>query len=300
MNKSTLAIILGGGQGSRLAPLTENRSKPAVPIAGKYRLVDIPISNCIKDNEKSCLTTESVSAFTKIERDKIVPGNIKQGITIAGVLGTLTSQGPANCAADGEIACVSTSTFVAAATNGLAAKVLAGQTVGAVLGNVTLPASSTVRTNTNYGASNTITGSLGNCASDGGTNCVAVTGFRSANEGGLASKVLSGQTVAGIAGNVTLPIASTVRSSMTFGPNGAVSGTLRENPHLQMRPLKFFAPIRIRKPVAWIHVRLTAPAYTCVASSAVYDSQRLHLPWSITRPGSRPCCGVQVRLERKA
>ena len=47
MNKSTLAIILGGGQGSRLAPLTESRSKPAVPIAGKYRLVDIPISNCI-------------------------------------------------------------------------------------------------------------------------------------------------------------------------------------------------------------------------------------------------------------
>lgn len=47
MNQKTLAIILGGGQGSRLAPLTESRSKPAVPIAGKYRLVDIPISNCI-------------------------------------------------------------------------------------------------------------------------------------------------------------------------------------------------------------------------------------------------------------
>ncbi len=52
MNKSTLAIILGGGQGSRLAPLTENRSKPAVPIAGKYRLVDIPISNCINSDIK--------------------------------------------------------------------------------------------------------------------------------------------------------------------------------------------------------------------------------------------------------
>ncbi len=43
----TLAIVLGGGQGSRLFPLTETRSKPAVPIAGKYRLVDIPISNCL-------------------------------------------------------------------------------------------------------------------------------------------------------------------------------------------------------------------------------------------------------------
>ena len=47
-----LAIILGGGQGSRLHPLTETRSKPAVPIAGKYRLVDIPISNCINSNIK--------------------------------------------------------------------------------------------------------------------------------------------------------------------------------------------------------------------------------------------------------
>jgi glucose-1-phosphate adenylyltransferase len=42
-----LAIILGGGRGSRLFPLTQQRSKPAVPIAGKYRLIDIPISNCI-------------------------------------------------------------------------------------------------------------------------------------------------------------------------------------------------------------------------------------------------------------
>jgi glucose-1-phosphate adenylyltransferase len=50
MKKSVLAIILGGGQGSRLSPLTESRSKPAVPIAGKYRLVDIPISNCINSN----------------------------------------------------------------------------------------------------------------------------------------------------------------------------------------------------------------------------------------------------------
>ena len=42
-----LAIILGGGRGSRLFPLTQMRSKPAVPLAGKYRLIDIPISNCI-------------------------------------------------------------------------------------------------------------------------------------------------------------------------------------------------------------------------------------------------------------
>ncbi len=47
---SVVAVILGGGAGSRLYPLTATRSKPAVPIAGKYRLVDIPISNCINSN----------------------------------------------------------------------------------------------------------------------------------------------------------------------------------------------------------------------------------------------------------
>jgi glucose-1-phosphate adenylyltransferase len=50
ISTSTLSIILGGGAGSRLYPLTASRSKPAVPIAGKYRLVDIPISNCINSN----------------------------------------------------------------------------------------------------------------------------------------------------------------------------------------------------------------------------------------------------------
>ena len=43
----TLAIIMGGGAGTRLFPLTKDRAKPAVPLAGKYRLVDIPISNCL-------------------------------------------------------------------------------------------------------------------------------------------------------------------------------------------------------------------------------------------------------------
>ncbi len=50
VTNSTLAIIMGGGAGTRLFPLTKDRSKPAVPLAGKYRIVDIPISNCINSD----------------------------------------------------------------------------------------------------------------------------------------------------------------------------------------------------------------------------------------------------------
>lgn len=44
---SIAAVILGGGAGTRLYPLTKNRAKPAVPIGGAYRLIDVPMSNCI-------------------------------------------------------------------------------------------------------------------------------------------------------------------------------------------------------------------------------------------------------------
>jgi glucose-1-phosphate adenylyltransferase len=49
-SRKLLAVILGGGAGSRLFPLTRDRSKPAVPLGGKYRLVDVPISNCINSD----------------------------------------------------------------------------------------------------------------------------------------------------------------------------------------------------------------------------------------------------------
>jgi len=49
---NVLCVIMGGGQGTRLFPLTKDRAKPAVPLAGKYRLVDIPISNCINSGFK--------------------------------------------------------------------------------------------------------------------------------------------------------------------------------------------------------------------------------------------------------
>ena len=61
--KRVLAIILGGGKGSRLYPLTKMRAKPVVPLAGKYRLIDIPISNCINSGiEKMYVLTQFNSA----------------------------------------------------------------------------------------------------------------------------------------------------------------------------------------------------------------------------------------------
>src|SRR5947208_14597582 len=58
-----LAIVLGGGRGERLFPLTKFRSKPAVPLAGKYRIVDIPLSNCMNsDIRKVFVLTQFNSA----------------------------------------------------------------------------------------------------------------------------------------------------------------------------------------------------------------------------------------------
>ena len=67
LSKQVVAMILGGGAGSRLYPLTASRSKPAVPIAGKYRLVDIPISNCINSsiNRMFVLTQYNSASLNK-------------------------------------------------------------------------------------------------------------------------------------------------------------------------------------------------------------------------------------------
>ena len=71
---SILGVILGGGRGARLYPLTRDRSKPAVPIAGKYRLIDIPISNCINSGiHRIAVLTQynSVSLHRHISRTYI-------------------------------------------------------------------------------------------------------------------------------------------------------------------------------------------------------------------------------------
>ena len=72
--RNVLTLVLGGGRGTRLYPLTKYRSKPAVPLAGKYRLIDIPISNCINSglNRIYVLTQfNSVSLHRHIRRSYV-------------------------------------------------------------------------------------------------------------------------------------------------------------------------------------------------------------------------------------
>jgi len=81
MMQDVLALILGGGRGTRLYPLTKKRAKPAVPLAGKYRLIDIPISNCLHSGiDKIDILTQFKSAslhrhiFNTYRRDKFTEG----------------------------------------------------------------------------------------------------------------------------------------------------------------------------------------------------------------------------------
>ncbi len=63
LSRNVLSVILGGGAGTRLYPLTKERSKPAVPLGGKYRLVDVPISNCINSGmQRIYVMTQFLSA----------------------------------------------------------------------------------------------------------------------------------------------------------------------------------------------------------------------------------------------
>jgi glucose-1-phosphate adenylyltransferase len=77
----TLGIIMGGGAGKRLFPLTKDRSKPAVPLGGKYRLVDIPISNCLNSGVRSIYV---LTQFNTASLHQHINGTYKFDIFSAG------------------------------------------------------------------------------------------------------------------------------------------------------------------------------------------------------------------------
>ena len=88
-SKSVISIVLGGGAGSRLYPLTASRSKPAVPIAGKYRLVDIPISNCINSGINRIMV---LTQFNSASLNKHIKNTYQFGMFSKGFVDILAAE----------------------------------------------------------------------------------------------------------------------------------------------------------------------------------------------------------------
>jgi glucose-1-phosphate adenylyltransferase len=88
-NSKVISLILGGGRGTRLYPLTKLRSKPAVPIAGKYRLIDIPISNCLHSGLNRVFV---VTQFNSISLHRHIAGTYKFSPFEGGFVDILAAQ----------------------------------------------------------------------------------------------------------------------------------------------------------------------------------------------------------------
>jgi glucose-1-phosphate adenylyltransferase len=87
--RKVLSVILGGGTGTRLFPLTKDRAKPAVPLAGKYRLVDIPISNCINSDLRHIYV---LTQFQSASMHKHIAGSYKFDPFTGGFVEILAAQ----------------------------------------------------------------------------------------------------------------------------------------------------------------------------------------------------------------
>src|SRR5574339_842164 len=87
--RNVMSLVLGGGRGTRLYPLTKHRSKPAVPIAGKYRLIDIPISNCINSG---CNRIYVLTQFLSVSLHRHIANTYKFDPFSAGFVEILAAQ----------------------------------------------------------------------------------------------------------------------------------------------------------------------------------------------------------------
>jgi len=87
--KNVLAVILGGGQGTRLYPLTKFRAKPAVPVGGNFRLIDIPISNCLHSNIRKIFV---LTQFNTVSLHRHITGTYKFDGFSKGFLQILAAQ----------------------------------------------------------------------------------------------------------------------------------------------------------------------------------------------------------------
>lgn len=165
---------------------------------------------CASSGVKDCFIS-SGSSYDSADLSNLSSNNIKSGITINGVLGNIQLPNP-NDVSDG---------------------VSFGAPADLLTGNFVSPAISNVAAGVQYGPTGSlITGtasveSHSNCTADGEINCVTTATFLPTDSSTLASKLLSGQTVGGIGGNVSLPSAGVVLSGTNYGVSGtSLTGTL--------------------------------------------------------------------------
>jgi hypothetical protein len=229
--------------------LANTDEPPALKSCERYAAAVFP--TCTADGQTGCVTTkEFTSAATEGADAKLIAGktlggvtgtfslptadkvlkDISFGIPASPTLGSATAR-PDNCGTNAQQDCVATGNYFAATTcesdgSNCFLPLFAtpsGQTKKAV--DISLIDRDKMLTTQTIGG---ITGTLSdttpaNCARDGATNCIATSDFRAANIAGAASKILAGQTVAGVEGNITLPLPDKVlANSASYGPSTAL------------------------------------------------------------------------------
>ncbi len=162
------------------------------------------VADCAAGGQSGCKT---VSSYISVETSLLTAANIKSGVTLAGVLGT-SAGSLSDCSSDGATGCVATATYTAALTTGAASKILSGQSVAGVAGNVTLPAAGKVYTGITFGVS----------AGQTGTLTIPTAGNV------LAASGTFGDPGAAVTPTLTIPTAGNVRTGNgTFGVAGTAT-----------------------------------------------------------------------------
>ena len=173
-----------------------------VCVASDTATTETAATECSSDGATGCMTN---SEFKSADMSAATPDNIKSGVTIAGELGTYGGAGPGLCTSDGQVGCQTDTTYKAALTTGAADKILFGQSLAGVSGNITLPAVGSVLDSETFGVGgNGSTGAIADCSSNGQDSCYLDSGA-SFDAGDLSNlskgNIKSGVTIAGQAGD---------------------------------------------------------------------------------------------------
>jgi hypothetical protein len=208
------------------AHIASSDIRTGISIAGVLGTLSGAPLACSSDGQTNCLAVSNFPAVDKINGLQANANKIRSGLSLAGITGTLS-----NCSVDGGSGCVAVGpSFAAALTTGASAKILTGQSLAGIAGSasgkpadctsdggigcVTVANFPAVDKLTNLSAAKLakihstvvvggVTGTLGDCLADGATSCLSNFAFPAANSSGAAAKIITGQTLGGIAGSAT-------------------------------------------------------------------------------------------------